>query len=291
MSTQISPQSNKNNSQSPLIGCLLIFFGGGTALVLLWIIARAFWFKRTPYLPRTDYGTPEEVIIKPVNLNTVKLKKEALFKNGNKIAVFQFQSPNQTQGGSLISDMFSSLLQEKGFNVVERNNIEQILREQKIVSEGKTTLNDLGIAQRLGKLIAADYMVFGAVTLYQTEPQPIYLPIKIRTQDREEYEKEYLEYRDWFVNNPISFWIPKNEKIKQLRTNYEVLSLSELDNELVKTSRIETRVISSVGISVKIVDVKTAQIIWLGQGETNDFTSVSATRRILDEFLKSIQNQ
>ena len=291
MPRQLPQQSKKGNSQSPLlVGYLIILLGAGTIFIFLWIIGKTFWFKRTPYLPRTDYGTPEDVIIKPVNLNTVKLKKEPLFKNGNKVAVFQFSSPNQTQGGSLISDMFSSLLQEKGFNVVERNNIEQILREQKIVGEGRTTLNDLGIAQRLGKLIAADYMVFGAVTLYQTEPQAIYLPIKIRTTDRDEYEKEYLEYRDWFVNNPISFWIPKSEKIKKLRTDYEVLSLDELDNELVKTSRIETRVISSVGISVKIVDVKNVQIIWLGQGETNDFTSVSATRRILEEFFKSIQN-
>ncbi|WP_293143177.1 MULTISPECIES: CsgG/HfaB family protein [unclassified Microcoleus] len=244
---------------------------------------------RGPYLPRTEYGTAQEIVIKPIQANTVKLRRNPLFKKGDKIAVFSFQSPNITQGGALVSDMFSSLFQEKGYQVVERTNIDQVLREQSLIGDQRTDLSDLEVASRLGKLKAADYMVFGAVTLYQVELQTIQLPIRVKSEDRSEYEKEYNNYRENYVDKSIAFWISREDRVKRLRTVANILSLSELETELKKTYISDARVIASVGISAKVVDVKKGEIIWLGQAETNDFTTVSATRRILDDFFASIQ--
>jgi hypothetical protein len=243
-----------------------------------------------PYFPRTEYGTSEEVVVRPVSPNTVKLREGELFEEGSKVAVFQFQSPDMTQGGALVSDMFSSLLQEQGFSVVERDNIDSILREQNLVGENRTSLSDLQVADRLGKLTAADYMVFGSVTLYQAEPQTIYIPIRVKEEDRNDYEEEYSKYRRSYLNS-WDFWVPRERKIKRLREEANVFSLSEIETELTKTSKQEFRVIASVGISAKVVDVRRGEIIWLGQGETNDFTTVNATQRILNEFIKSIQSE
>jgi len=77
--------------------------------------------------------------------------------------------------------------------------------------------------------------------------------------------------------------------LSKVQTVANVLSLSELDTELKKTYISDARVIASVGISAKVIDVSKGEIIWLGQSETNDFTTVSATRRILDQFFSSIQ--
>ena len=128
----------------------------------------------TPYPPRVFFANTEEVVIKPVSTNTVRLVKQPIFTNQSKIAVFNFEAPEGTQGGVLASDMFTSLLENRGLGeIVERDNIDKILREQNLMKGDKTTLSDLEVASRLGKLVAADYMIFGAVTLYQAEPQTI----------------------------------------------------------------------------------------------------------------------
>lgn len=263
-----------------------VLFIGTLVLLSLGLVSGC---SSPPYFPRTEYGTTEEVVIRPVNPNTVKLQQGHIFKKGSKIAVFSFQSPNLTQGGSLVSDMFSSLLQEQGFSVVERDNIDRILREQSLVGDTRTDLSDLQIANKLGKLVAADYMIFGAVTLYQAEPQTIYIPIRIKKEDRADYEKEYSQYREKYINS-WKFWIPREKKIKQLREDEKVLSLPEIETELAKVSKQEFRVVASVGISAKVVDVEGGEIIWLGQGEANDFTTVNATQRILVDFIKSMQD-
>ncbi|MDZ4786783.1 MAG: CsgG/HfaB family protein [bacterium] len=277
----------RNNEGFTLIELLVLIF---VLLTLFGILVGLRGCAASPpYFPRTDYGSAQEVVIKPANVNVIKLVKGSLFQKESKIAVFKFDSPNTTQGGALVSDMFSTLLQQKGFKVVERDNIDRILREQKLILEGKTIVSDLEVARRLGQLIAADYMVFGTVTLYQAEPQSIYIPIKIKKEDREEYEKEYTEYRDKYVNSWLSFWVPKDKKIKQLREDAKVLSISEIETELGKLAKNESRVIATVGISSKVVDVKSGGIIWQGQGEANDFTTVNASKRVLEDFIKAMQ--
>lgn len=243
---------------------------------------------RPPYYPRTKYGTIEEFVIQPPKINSIKTTDKNVLKKGSKVAVFSFKSPSETQAGSLISDMFSSLLQKKSYRVVERDNIDRILREQNIIEGEKTNLSDLEVANRLGKLIAADYMIFGAVTLYSSEPQRVYLPIGINKDDRDSYEKRYSKYRDQKVND-WRIWMSREDKIDELRAKERVLSIPELEEELQKSSKITTRVIASVGITAKIVDVKKGEIIWLGQAETTDFTTVGATQRILDTFYESMQ--
>jgi len=282
---RFSIKKNSNQGYTLIELLVAIIFIGILSLLSLGLVSSC---SSPPYFPRTEYGNTEEVVLRPVKPNTVKLRQGELFSKGNKVAVFSFQSPNLTQGGALVSDMFSSLLQEQGFRVVERDNIDRILREQSLVGDKRTDLSDLEIANRLGKLVAADYMIFGAVTLYQAEPQTLYIPIRIKNEDRLDYEKEYNSYREKYINSWI-FWVPKERKIKQLREDAKVLSLPEIETELAKLSKQEFRVIATVGISAKVVDVKRGDIVWLGQGETNDFTTVNATRRILDEFLKSLR--
>lgn len=244
-----------------------------------------------PYFPSVAFADAAEVIIKPVNVNTFRLMDTPLFEEKTKIAVFNFEAPEGTQGGVLASDMFTSLLESQGLGeVIERDNIDKILGEQSILDKGRSALSDLEIASRLGKLVAADYMLFGTVTLYESTPQTVYLPIKIdKKEEIEDYNKEYQKYKDWYLKKILPLGEPKTERIKRMRNEENVFSLEELEDEYGDLSKAEFQVIASVGISAKVVDVKTGQIVWLGQGSTNDFTIVNATRRILKDFIKSMQ--
>jgi len=53
----------------------------------------------------------------------------------------------------------------------------------------------------------------------------------------------------------------------------------------------QTSTIASIGISAKVVDVRNARIVWMGQAETNDFTLVGGADRLVATFLASIQER
>jgi len=244
-----------------------------------------------PTYPRTYYDSLEDVVIQPVRFSWVKLTSGPIFAKDSGVAVFSFQSPEDNQGGALVSDVFAAALQREGIKVVERDNIEKILLEQDLAEGGRAALSDLEVASRLGSLSAADYMVFGAVTLYKSEPQTVYLPVRIKTEDRDSYTAEYNTYRTWYVDKFWPFWKDSEQREKELRTEEGVYSLGELEEEMKKAHVRQTSTIASIGISAKVVDVRNARIVWMGQAETNDFTLVGGADRLVATFLASIQER
>lgn len=241
-------------------------------------------------LPRTYYENVENLVIKPVSFNSFKTSKNSLLKDKNtKIAILSFKDPKYTEAGSFASDMFASLFKKKGYQIIERDKVDKIIREQKIMQTGETELTNLEIAEKIGKIKAADYMIFGAVTLYQVQPRTIAIPKQIKEQDRKDYEQSYIEYRERYVNGwHLDFWRSKEQRRKQFRRKVNIPSLQDLEDTYKTQSKTESRVIASIGLSVKLVDVNTGKILWLAQGETNDFDIVNATRRIITKFIESI---
>ena len=121
--------------------------------------------------------------------------------------------------------------------------------------------------------------------------QTIYIPVHLNQEDLIEYKEEYEKYREWYLNKLLPFKEPKRERIKQLRSGKNILSQEELEDAYSNLQKPEFQVVASVSVSAKIVDVKSGEIIWLGQGATNDFTLVGATQRILEKFIEFIQSQ
>lgn len=246
-----------------------------------------------PYAPRIYYEDIKNVVIQPVGVNSVKRLAGPIFAPDTKVAIYNFDSPKDTQGGILVSDVFAAHLRARGFQVYERDEIDRILSEQALISQGKVAVNDLEIAEKLGTLIPVNYMVFGAVTLYRSDGQTIFLPVYIVEDDKASYMAEYEEFRDYYVNGfrPLSaeYWtLTSSERGEKLRTSLKILSLEELEEELAKAYTTEYRTIASIGVSAKIVDTVTGEIVWMGQAETTDFTLVDGASRIIDEFIRSI---
>jgi hypothetical protein len=290
--------TSRGAKQGSVSGCGVIFQGVIFLVVGFLLVSCAASFTgigvpKKPYLPRTFYLDVKDVVIEDIEPIIIKTVDGPVFSQNSRIAVLNFHSPEKTQGGSLVSDMFASLLRKEGYQVFERDKIQRILDEQQRVEEGRVAQSDLEVAETLGKLETVDYMVFGAVTIYKSKAQSIYLPLRIKQEERERYIEEYQDYKDWHLNHwfpfPLYFFEPEEEKLKILRHVEGVWSLEELENEYRKVLKRENRVIATMGISAKVVDVRTGGIIWTGQAETNDFTLVNGTARILNEFLTSMK--
>jgi hypothetical protein len=291
--------SNQRRSQQNGSSCVVGFFQLLFALFIVAILgscvasATGIATESRPYSPRTYYENVANVVIQDVKVYSVQTVKSPVINKGSKIAVLNFKSPSDSQGGVLISDIFASLLISDGYQVMEREKIQKLLNEQNLITSGSAAISDLDIAQRLGNLESVDFMVLGAVTLYESKAHNIYLPIKVKDEDRPKYQEQYAIYKDWYVNHifpfSINYFKSDDEKLKILRVEDGVLSLEELEEELKKYSMQEFRVIGTVGITAKIIDVRTGAIIWTGQAETTDFTLVDGAKRILQSFIKSVE--
>jgi len=80
---------------------------------------------------------------------------------GGRVVVVPFtynQTP--TQFSNTLQDKLVTTMVQKGFRVVERNQLEQVLREQKLTYSG---LFDLKSAKSVGKLLGAGEMVLGTI--------------------------------------------------------------------------------------------------------------------------------
>lgn len=254
---------------------------------------KKYFVPTPPYAPRIYFEEIENVVIQPVGVNSIKILDGPVFTPDTKVAIYNFDSPKDTQGGILVSDIFAAHLRTKGFQVYERDEIDRILSEQALISQGIVAVNDLQIAQKLGNLITVDYMVFGAVTLYRSDGQTIFLPVYVVDDDKTSYVAEYEEYKDYYMNGfrpfSIEYWtLTPFERGEKLRADLEILSLEELEAKLAETYKTEYRTIASIGVSAKIVDTRTGEIVWMGQAETTDFTLVDGASRIIDEFIMSI---
>ena len=163
----MSRQHRPQQKSSWLAGCFQLF----NILFVIAILGSCVASKTgiasetPPFFPRTYYEDVSNVVIQDVNVYSVQTVDSPVLNKGSRIAVLNFRSPLDSQGGVLISDIFASLLIGDGYQVLEREKIEKLLTEQNLIISGNATISDLDIAQRLGNLESVDYMILGAVTL------------------------------------------------------------------------------------------------------------------------------
>lgn len=85
---------------------------------------------------------------------------------GKKIAVLDFKGPNSGIG-QVFADNLAANLFANGFNVVERQNLDVLLREFRLASEGAKDMTDTQILQQIGRMRDVDIMIIGGVVEYQ----------------------------------------------------------------------------------------------------------------------------
>jgi len=226
-----------------------------------------------PTPPKVVYPDPESVAIKPLTLDIPEANTLRIDPN-SKIATMTFKQQEGTGAGSLVADSLILNLQRLGFNVIDRELIESVLKEHNIIAEGKTTLSDLEVSKKIGQLFNADYFVSGAITEYTAQSQNVQLSPMIPEEEKVRYIEDYNRYVRFYQDEEIT--PPQIAK-----------SIQEW--ELEYTSRPKSSFINfaKVGITLKIVDIRTSKIVWVGIAYTSDLRLQDAMKRIVDGMIKS----
>jgi len=130
---------------------------------LLWIIV-TFGFSVAFGPPDEDYPSREQ---KKAEKKAEEAKCKGLKKS---ITVYKFEPKapgSRSEVGDTLTDMLQTALVNTGcFIVVERAELEQIMKEQKLAEQGKTAPSS---AAKAGSLVGAQVIVMGAITAFEEQ--------------------------------------------------------------------------------------------------------------------------
>jgi PBP1b-binding outer membrane lipoprotein LpoB len=147
-----------------------------------------------PIKPDPVVSSLEDVVNTPPVINKF-VKAHNMITRDSTIGVMDFKSSSVSGSGNLVSDTFSINFFRRGLRVVERQNIKKIVEEQKMAVSGMQNLTEAEIAQRIGKLTRADFIIFGAVTQYDFENKDLPIPYKINDEEFKKYTSELDNYK------------------------------------------------------------------------------------------------
>ena len=179
----------------------------------------------------------------------VAVNPRADFSGVKRVAVLSFSGPK----GDLAADLMTQSLLEQGADVVERQRLDAVLREQSLSSSGSF---DPSTAKQLGKLLGVDALFVGTVA--ESTPQSSYI-----------------------VNQSEN---PLITTITQVNggTVYSEGSVMGMPNsQLLSTT-------ANVSLLSRMVDVQTGSIMWSASMNYEGFDIPSAMSSITDAFIRSL---
>lgn len=231
---------------------------------------------RFPTPPKVRYPDPDSVAVTKPMLESNKHAGLRLSKKKT-IAIMSFKEPIGSGAGSLMSDSMILELANRGFKVVDREQIEKLMREHGMMASGKTRLTDLEISKKLGKLVRADYIVYGAITEYTAKSENISLSPVIRDSDLQRYDEEYRAFVDFYRDNDDVERMPTFPKAIQ---EWELDYASKAKNSYINIAR--------VGVTAKMVDVKSSKIVYVGIANVTDKRLQQGMKRIVNVMIEDV---
>lgn len=171
------------------------------------------------------------------------------FSSVKRVAVISFSGPS----GELAADLMTQSLLMYGADVVERQRLDAVLREQSLADSGSF---DPATARQLGKLLGVDALFVGTVA--ESTPQSSYI---VSQSDN-----------------------PRHTTMTQVSggTVYSEGSVMGMPNsQLLSTT-------ANVSLLSRMVDVQTGSVMWSASMAYEGFDVASAMTGITDAFVRSL---
>lgn len=200
--------------------------------------------------------TPKTVISQSYNFNQV-----------NRIGIMGFTSHYNDLSG--VENLFAKYLIESGFKVVERAQLDQILREHNISVSGYLSP---ATTKKIGEILGVDVLLVGEVTSYTPTRTELTLVSSHKTEARPVYAQTVQPGPD---GRPAAH-------LQQVGTQYS-------QSTDVRPS--EYTINAQVGIIAKLIDVETAEIVWIGSLSQDSSSALNAADSIAKRLVKSFTKE
>ena len=195
------------------------------------------------------------------------------FKRIKRVALVSFSDyPGAAGSGEITASAFEMHLLKAGYSVVERRQISKLFNEQALDLTGSI---DPATLRKLGKLLGVQAIVLGSVTdFFNIRDHTIF----INTLE----QKARPIFGEVVTIRPYKGGVLKT--IQDIETGYEYT----VKNRTVPT--VET-LPAYVGLSVRLVDVQTGQVVWTAaaSGSANDMTR--ASQKVCSTIMQSVSKE
>lgn len=182
----------------------------------------------------------------------VAVNPRADFSKIRRVAVASFDGP----GGNTASDLFAQDLLKHGADVVERQRLEAILKEQQLSSSG---ILDPETTKKLGKILGVDAIIVGTVS-------------------------NYTPGQSYIVQSSKEGQIVVGGTVTPVtgRNVYSAGSVLGLPDSHVVTSA------AQAGIIARMVDVETGSLLWSGRMNYEGYDAETAMSFVTSSLVRSL---
>ena len=189
------------------------------------------------------------------------------FDQMNRIGVMGFTKTWPAMQG--VENLFAKYLIESGFKVVERAQLESVLREHNISVSGYLSPDT---TREIGRILGVDVLLIGEVSSYTPARTELTMTATRRTESRPVYTQDVMQLPDGTL---VGY-------SRQVGTQY---------SHSTDVHPTEYTINARVGIIAKLVDVETAEIIWIGSDEASSSSALDAADAIARALIKSFSKE
>ena len=190
-----------------------------------------------------------------------------------RVALVEFNDyPYYPGSGEIAAGTFESYLLGAGYNLVERRQVNRILKEQSLSLAGSL---DQTTIRSLGKILGVDALAFGSLTDFSNiRDQTV-----IVDMPQEQSEPIFGQVVTTQKNKNIDV-----QTVQNVVTGYSFTETHQL------VPKIET-LPANVGMSVRLVDVATGELLWSASSSDSGSDITSATQKASSELMQAVTKQ
>ncbi len=169
-----------------------------------------------------------------------------------------------------VENLFAKYLIRYGFKVVERAQLESILREHNISVSGYL---DPATTREIGRILGVDVLLIGEVSSYTPARTELTLTASRRSESRPVIRQDVMRMPD---GTYVGYQRPMGTQF----------------SNSVDVRPTEYTINAKVAVIAKLVDVETAEIVWIGSDSEESSRALDAAdymaRKLVKSFAKAL---
>ena len=193
------------------------------------------------------------------------------FHQINRIGIMAFSNAWADLNG--VENLFAKYLIQSGFKVVERAQLESVLREHNISVSGYLAPET---TREIGRILGVDVLLVGEVSSYSPARTELTLTTSRRSESRPIMTQDVMRMPD---GTYVGYQRPAGTQV----------------SNSVDVRPTEYTINAKVALIAKLIDVETAEIVWIGSDSEESSRPLDAAdymaRQLVKSFTKELSKQ
>jgi len=252
---------------------------------------------RSPEPPRFRAQSMEDVVNTRAVINFHRTGFRISDATAKLFAVFDFDTPVTVQSpggrggaGTLVGDMLTIALGQRGIKTVERQHLQRLLQEQGVIERNRN-LTPEEIARLVGQIAKADHLIVGAVTEFESANRDVPIPLFVPEDERDRYTKDYGDYMtrfDEYKRNFKTWAMLAAPMFLAQEPEPKALPIEKHEELAAARTRSQLGTVANIGVTMRVLDVTTGEVVWVGQGAKRHMQLQHGLQILTQELIDSL---